>query len=342
MEATVEPYSNSEPARPSTVLDAALSDGRRLPVIDIAHPAFAVTLSAAQLEARANAFERESRPARELPAEMRAALAQSTLGAAVIAASGSYLAGLPTYVFKLGPDNLGDCDSPLDRQLATSFPALTMRIRLQDIVEQLAGGLHAALRQVERSRPLLLVNIAGGAAADSWNALMRLRRQEPGSLDGRRITIAVLDNDVEGPAFGAAALRALMAPGATLAGLDLEYRHIEYDWTRADALQRTLSRLGAEEAVCGLSSEGGLFEYASDDDVVANLRAFAAVAAREAVVAGSVTSDSEHARALAGRGAVAIVPRSLAAFSELANLGGWIVESAKERPFIRHVRLVKV
>src|ERR1043166_4978090 len=106
---------------------------------------------------------------RELPPDLRAALAQSTLGAAVMAASGTYLAGLPTYVFKLGPEHLASCDSPLDRRLAASFPALTMRIRLQDMVNLLAGGLGAAMSR-DASRPLLLMNIAGGAAADSWNA----------------------------------------------------------------------------------------------------------------------------------------------------------------------------
>ena len=60
--------------------------------------------------------------------EIRAALAQSTLGAAVMAARGSYLAGLPTYVFKLGPEQLGSCDSPLDRRISASFPALSAPI----------------------------------------------------------------------------------------------------------------------------------------------------------------------------------------------------------------------
>jgi len=337
----VEPYSNSASAGPSAVLEAALADGRCVPIIDIDHPAFAVTLADAELEAQAESYERESGPLRELPPDIRAALAQSTLGAAVMASSGTYLKGLPTYVFKLGPEHLGGFDSPLDRRLAASFPALTMRIRLQDMVHQLAGGLRAPLRDGDTTRPLLLANIAGGAAADGWNTLMHLRRTEPGCLDARPITIAVFDGDAEGPAFGAAAVRALKEPGAVLEGLDLEFRHVVYDWSDAGALERALGGLAAREAICGLSSEGGLFEYGSDADIASNLRAFHSASSRGAVVVGSVTHDGERARRLANRSGAATIPRSLAAFSQLASLGGWTVESAIERPFSRHVRLVR-
>ena len=323
------------------MLDAPLPDGRRLPIIDIGHPAFAVSVSDAELEAQAETYERESGPLRELPPDMRAALAQSTLGAAVMRSSGTYLAGLPTYVFKLGPEHLGAFDSPLDRRLAASFPALTLRIRLQDVVYQLAGGLRAALRDGDESRPLLLVNIAGGAAADSWNTLMHLRREQSGSLDARPITIAVLDGDSDGPAFGAAAVNVLQGPGAALNGLNLDYRHVAYDWSDAAGLERALNGLGARDAICGLSSEGGLFEYGSDADIASNLRAFLSASPHDAVVVGTVTHDGERARRLANRGGAATIPRSLAAFSQLASLGGWAVESAIERPFSRHVRLIR-
>jgi hypothetical protein len=307
--------------------------------VDVANPAFAVRIPDAELEAQADAFERESGPVRELAPGIRAALARSTLGAAVIASSGTYLAGLPTYVFKLGPEHLGGCDSPLDRRLAASFPALTMRVRLQDMVHQLAGGLRAALQSSAPTRPLLMVNIAGGAAADSWNTLMQLRREHAGWLDERPITIAVLDGDAEGPAFGAAAVRALQGPGAVLEGLHVDYRHIVYDWSNTSVLEQTLNSLGAREAICGLSSEGGLFEYGSDADIVSNLRLFHSGSPEDAVVAGTVTHDSDRARRLGNRSGAATIPRSLAAFSQLASLGGWVVESAIERPFSRHVRL---
>lgn len=114
-----------------------------------------------------------------------------------------------------------------------------------------------------------------------------------------------------------------------------------YDWSNAGALERTLHGLGAREAICGLSSEGGLFEYGSDADIASNLRAFQSASSRDAVVVGTVTHDSERARRLASRGGAATIPRSLAAFSRLASLGGWVVESVIERPFSRHVRLTK-
>ena len=52
-----------------------------------------------------------------------------------------------------------------------------------------------------------------------------------------------------------------------------------------------LSDLAARGAIVAASSEGGLFEYGTDDAIVANLTVLAR--ADVPVVAGSVTSSSE-------------------------------------------------
>jgi hypothetical protein len=77
--------------------------------------------------------------------------------------------------------------------------------------------------------PLLLLNIGGGSAIDSLNALLLLHRERPGSLADRGIRIYVLDLDTAGPTFGARALAALQAEGAPLHGLDIRLTHVPYD-----------------------------------------------------------------------------------------------------------------
>src|SRR5262249_55092524 len=138
--------------------------------------------------------------------------------------------------------------------------------------------------------PLHLVNIAGGPALDSINALIMLARA-PATLIHRPITIHVLDAQEDGPTFGARALLALAAPGAPLHGLDVQFQHQAYDWNQTAPLARLLADLAACGAVIAASSEGGLFEYGTDDAIVANLTALAR--AGVPIVAGSVTSSSE-------------------------------------------------
>ena len=188
-----------------------------------------------------------------------------------MAASGTFLPGLITYLLKLGPENLGAFASAIDRQIAASFPAFAARLRLQDIARLLADGLLCSLLAQPR-RPLCLINVGGGVASDSWNALIHLQA-EISTLADRAIVIAVIDIDDDGPAFGARAMHALRAPAAPLGGLDVSFRHFKYDWSAADRLRQTFTDLNTAEALCAISSEGGLFEYGSDTEIMANLNA---------------------------------------------------------------------
>jgi hypothetical protein len=106
-------------------------------------------------------------------------------------------------------------------------------------------------------------------------------------------------------------------------------------------LQAALEELGARDAVCAVSSEGGLFEYGSDEEIVANLKALHGGTADDSVVVGSVTREGEAGRASAGGSRVATRPRTMEAFRCLAERGGWRVQEVVERPFSFHVRLVK-
>src|SRR5690242_9011652 len=96
---------------------------------------------------------------------------------------------------------------PLRRLLLAWFlrgsglAAVAVRLRLADMARLLADALAPALLDDPR-RPLRLVNVAGGPALDSVNALLVLRRAHPGALAARPIAIDVLDSDADGPAFG--------------------------------------------------------------------------------------------------------------------------------------------
>jgi hypothetical protein len=323
-----------------TIVHARSEDAGRLPVIDITHPAFAVDADPAELDRLAREFVTETQQRGEIPPQVRELLQQSRLGQGLNAAAGSYLTGLSTYLLKLGPDNLGDEFQPIDRRIAASFPAFMTRVRLQDTARLLADGIARLVRPGER-RPLQFINIAGGPAADSWNALLVLRAVRPDLLEERPIAINVLDIDTRGPAFGARAVHALSQPGAPLDGLDPQFGHVRYEWSQADRLPSILADLEAPAAACAISSEGGLFQYGADADITANLANLNAATPTDAFVVGTVTRDDEPARIARVTSGVPVRPMTLDHFRQLAATAGWSLMEVIERPFAFAVRLVK-
>ena len=258
----------------------------------------------------------------------------------------SYTSGMVTYLNKLGPDNLGEgYATPMDRQWAAGLTPLTFRWRMRDVARLLADGLAPALA-ARPDAPLLMVNIAGGPAADSWNALILLQKEHPDLLTGRHIRIYVLDVDAEGPDFGARALAALTAADGPLAGVDAALEYIQYDWSQPQQLRILLRAIDAGQAVVAVSSEGGLFEYAADEQIVANLAVLAAETPADTIVAGPVVRDAttldprlvatEHAP---GRPPIRYL--GLAKFAELAGRGGWQIARHLDGPMHQVVCLRK-
>jgi len=322
------------------VLYATTEEGVELAVIDVTHPGFAVAATEAELSAMAEQYILEAGQQREIPEALREALRNSMLGRGLMAAAGTFLDGMSTYILKLGPENLGAQASPIDKRIAASFPAFTARLRLQDMARLLAGGLGRAAAEGAQ-RPVCLVNIGGGVGSDSWNALIGLRAESPALLVKREIAIAVLDLDARGPAFGRRAVEALCVVGAPLHGLEIGFQHFRYEWSDAEKLAEALEQLNARDAACGISSEGGLFEYGSDEEIVANLRALHVGTPGDAVIVGSVTRDDGPVRASLIASRVLTRPRTIEGFRSLCELGGWSVEEIIERPFSYNVRMVK-
>lgn len=322
---------------------AFTDDGIELAVIDVTHPAFAASLDPAEQRRRTDEFFRQNRPFNRLPAPLRGLiirllLRKSVLGRALTSANGTFLPGMSTYLLKLGADNLGSAfQNRVDRKIAGALPALLVRVRLQDVAELLVSRIAPLLES--SARPLRFLNIAGGPAMDSLNALLLLRRDRPALLDGRKIAIDVLDLDQAGPSFGRRALAALQAEGAPLHGLAIEFRHQPYDWSRPAGLDPALAAARADHAILAVSSEGGLFEYGSDDEIVANLTALAQGGPADLFVAGSVTRADEPIHRLHSTRGPATRPRGLPRFTELAARAHFTVSSSVERVFSDQVLL---
>lgn len=325
---------------------ALTADGIELPIVDVTHPAFALTLTEADLAERLARFLAEPPPFAKLPAPLRRPLLRLLLRGSVLArgiasADGGFLSGMNTYLLKLGPDNLGAAYAkPIDRRIAAALPTLALRLRLQDMAVMLAEALAPTLAARPR-HPLRLLNIAGGPAMDSLNALLVLRRDRPDLLDDRRIQIDVLDRDADGPAFGARAVAALTAAGAPLQGLDVQLRHLAADWTQTSTLRDLLRATRVEAAVIAGSSEGGLFEYGADAEIEANLTCLHEEAPPHFVMVGSVTRADAPAQRLRQQSRAATRPRGLAAFRALAARNGWRIARVLERPFSDHVALAR-
>jgi hypothetical protein len=318
------------------IYTAATDDGVPLPIIDVTHPAFYANDSQ-QAALTAEFVRGDSAVARmlfRLPKPMRDALTRATfrgslLGAEVLRADGSFLSGMGTYMMKLGPENLGAWAKPIDRRVAGTLPAISMLWRLHDMARLIADALEPALKD---ERPVHLVNIAGGPAVDSMNGLLLLHRRR--SLDRRPVTITVLDGDSRGPAFGARALAAWKADGAPFAEVDVSLRHVRYDWRRPQDLARVLEG----DAHVVVSSEGGLFEYGSDADIVENLDA---MRGRVLAVVGSVTRADTPMQVMKSRSTAATILRGLDVFRALSARAGFAIARSVERPFSDQVMLVE-
>jgi hypothetical protein len=254
---------------------------------------------------------------------LRMAAGKSRLVRALVDPETGFLDGLSTYVLKLGAENLvPPYDTPVDRRLAGSPHLVLLRLRMQQVAQLVAAGIADDLAGADAAAPLALINIGGGPALDSINALILLHRDRPGLLE-RPIAIEVLDASQDGAFFGANALAALQADRGPLAGLDITLRHHDYDWDRPAPLESLIGKLVAAGAIIAASSEGALFEYGNDQAIIANLRALRAAGAGARLVAGSVTSSDDTRRRLIATTRFKLFPRGVAGFTPLAAQAGF-------------------
>jgi hypothetical protein len=314
-----------------------------LPVIDITHPAFALNVSDAEQRAAVQKFLQEPTPFHKLPKSLRSLMLRFFLRGSVLAdgisqAQGSFLSGMHTYLLKLGPDMLGTAYAKaIDRKIAAALPSWSVRLRLQDIAHLTADTLTPVLAS-DRTRPLRLLSIAGGPAIDILNALILLSKKPGNLLADRSVSIEVLDIDHAGADFGKRALAALSVPGGPLHGYRIDFRYVHYNWSKASDLHAIVRQPEFDQASVLCSSEGGLFEYGSDDEIMANLQALRESAGVVAVI-GSVTRADETTQRLRQISISPTRPRGLAAFRSLIQTTGWNLVRSVYRPLSDQVVL---
>jgi hypothetical protein len=153
--------------------------------------------------------------------------------------------------------------------------------------------------------------------------------------------VQVLDVDKTAPHFGAGALAALREAAAPLHGLDARFEYAEHDWSDMDGLRRRLLTVD-RQAVLAVSSEGGLFEYGSDDLIAGNLAVLRDGTPADCVLVGSLMKDEPVPRLITENGKAANRLFADEAFESLARRAGWTIDRrAGGNPVYEVVRLAK-
>ena len=325
---------------------ATTRNGIKLPVIDVTHPSFAMDSSDAAVRTlRERGREEIARWSRRPAWISRLMLflfaRRSAMLRAVRSSKGGFLSGMNTYLVKLPPGHLASSfATAADRRIARGAQLAGIRLRLQIMSELLAEQLARDLTRAPAGAPIFLLNVAGGPAMDSLNALLLARRQAPAALAGHPVRIEVLDLHDEAPAFGRRALDALGAAGAPLAPLDIGFRHEPYDWNQPESLRGILR--GQADGAVGLgSSEGGLFSYAGDEVIRANLEVLRAGTGRDFTFTGTYSPEHPLTRAALRFSRAASRFFAPEAFARLVRAAGWRIDRDIEAVGTRCVRLAK-
>jgi len=322
---------------------AVTDEGLELPVVDVTHPAFRVDPTREEIERRVQAFRETRRRLDRQPLLVRKAMwwtlrRRSRLTDGLMRAGGGVLDSLTTYLMKLGSENLGSgYATSADRRVAETLAPFNTRLRLQAMARMEADALVPALAAGAPGAPIHLVNIAGGPASDSFNALIIVHKEHPGLIGSRPVRIHVLDPDAAGPSFGRRAVVALTAPGGPLAGVDAGLERVDYDWAKPAPLAALLTEVGPG-AVVVASSEGGLFEYAEDGVIAGNLAALAA-GAPGAPLCVSMTRRTKPGAESNSMVGLASVPRSWEQFEGLLGRSRWTAEAVLKTPLSYAMRL---
>jgi hypothetical protein len=255
---------------------ACTKDGIELPVIDITHPLFKSSIDEVKLERMIREAAPEARKRAEsfnkIPGVIKRFLSKRSYimaGMMEMTSGNKYLSGLSTMMMKLGPGLIGKGRGKFfDRLGSQATGAVMLRMRTRAMSTLLAHSIQNSLKAYP-GRDLCLINIGGGTATDSLNALILVSKSDPELIAGINTELIIPDVDDYGPFFACQSVKALTSEGGVLSGQDISCRYIHYDWESAEPLKEII-RERADRIVL-FSSEGGLFEYASETDILKNL-----------------------------------------------------------------------
>jgi len=277
---------------------AVTLNGVELPVLDITHPYF-ISCTDDKILIKLLPYveknaEKNAEKFNRIPAFIKKFLAKRSFAMAELLQTenkDSFASGITTLMMKLGPRLIGKGRNRFwDRQVNKGFGAIVIRMRVRDISQCQAEALVPMLIKYPE-KDLCFVNIAGGAASDNINALILIQKDYPELLKARKIEINVLDIDTFGPSFADRSIKALKGPGGRFNELNISFRHIHYDWNNTDSLAELLSERKDWLQIC--SSEGGLYEYCSDEVIIQNLNTLYDKGAEDVIVVGSLLHDIE-------------------------------------------------
>jgi hypothetical protein len=310
------------------------ANGLELPVLDLVHPAFAVDGSPEHINALVAESRRDMGNMRGLRGWLTRRflgflLRRSIIGRGMLKAQGGFLDGTSTYLFKLGT-HLGPWATPIDRRLCSSLAGVSLRLRTQFAAELAAAGLRPAL-EARPDAELHVLDLAGGPCAASLNALRLLQHHGLELLRGRALRLHVLDLDQAGPDFAEASLKAWLAPGGPLAGLDAQLLRHRYDWHEPSTLRSLLQSL-PKDAVVALISEGGLFDYGSDTLIETHLRLLREAGPADLALVGSYSASDSRAAHLRQFSRNSVIQRNRDEAGGVLERGGWERVQQKDTP----------
>lgn len=270
---------------------AYTDNGVKLPVLDITHPLFLASMDEENLADLRKESVQGAKNLKELPDSHKKILGERSSiyrGFFLKDPNVNYLSGMSTLWSKYGPQLIGGGkERDIDRQASQSIGPVAVRMRLHHICTLQANIL---IPQLTKSpQDLCFINIAGGTATDSINTLILILKEHQSLLKPRKIEINVLDIDTSGPHFAGRSIEALKAPGYHFYGLDIAFNHINYNWADTKRLTKFLSK--RKECIVMCASEGGLFEYGSNEEIITNLNALYENSPTDMQIAGDTFHD---------------------------------------------------
>ncbi len=268
------------------ILYAAFENDIKIPILDITHPLFNSSIDEQAYHLGCLKSARSIETLKKMPGFIRNIFVKMSN------VDNSHLSGMRTLLYKLGPDlSRGVKLSFRDKWAVKQTSFMGLRIRLRDLCRRQSRILQPQLKLFPE-RNLCFFSIAGGAATDSINTLILIQESDPELLKGRKIEINILDIDTYGPNFAKRCIDVLKQPGERFHGLNITLNIIHYDWSQPEALLKMSSERSKWIQLC--SSEGGLFEYGSDSEIIENLNYFFTNSPADARVAGSLIFDRAH------------------------------------------------
>ncbi len=259
----------------------------QLPILDITHPYFISSIDEITFRLKCAEAAAKADSSKKMPGFLKGFIRK------MFNLENTYMSGMCTFLYKLGPALLKGRKIRLwDKLVSKQYTSMAIRFRLKEICRLQAEILMQTLK-VSPEKNLCFINIAGGTAADNINTLILIQEEDSELLKGRKIEINILDLDSFGPNFAKQSLRVLKSPGQRFEGLDISVRIIPYDWSNPSEKPAMLTQERSEWIqIC--SSEGGLFEYGSDAEIIDNLNQLYLNSPIDMKITGSLVFTKEN------------------------------------------------